>query len=190
MSNAVQIQFQHSAETLWQGYHASTCAVERRRLHVLALSAEGRSRADVLSITRYSVPRYVELVHRYNEHGLDGVQDQRHRNSGAPTLLSDAELLLLAQTIRADYEREIVWSGVQVQQWINTTLGKDLYLSRAYEFLDAIGFTQQTARPRHVEADEAVQENFKKTRSQRFSVQLKRIMTTLNSGAWMNTDLA
>ena len=175
---------------MWQGYHASTCAVERRRLHVLALSAEGRPRAEVLSITRYSVPRYVELVHRYNDHGLEGLQDRRHRNSGAPTLLSDAELLLLAQTIRADYAQEIVWNGAQVQQWIKITLGKDLYLSRAYEFLDAIGFSAQTARPRHVEADDAIQEDFKKRCSQRFSGQLKRIISKLNSGAWMNTDSA
>ena len=107
--------------------------MERRRFQVLALLAEGRTRADVLAITRYSVPSYVDLVHRYNDHGLEGLQDRRHRNSGAPTLLSDAEVLLLAQTLRADYAQGIVWNGAQVQAWIKTTLGKDLYLSRAYD---------------------------------------------------------
>ena len=134
--------------------------MERRRFQVLALLAEGRTRADVLAITRYSVPSYVDLVHRYNDHGLEGLQDRRHRNSGAPTLLSDADLLLLAQTIRADYAQEIVWNGTWVQQWIKTTLGKDVYLARAYEFLDAVGFSQQTARPRYVEADDTAQEDF------------------------------
>ena len=186
----VKVKFQHMDVELWQAYQASTCAVERRRLHVLALLAGGRTRAEVLAITRYSVPRYVELVHRYNDEGLNGLQDRRHRNSGAPTLLSDADLLLLAQTIRADYAQEIVWNGTRVQQWIKTTLGKDVYLARAYEFLDAVGFSQQTARPRHVEADDTAQEDFKKTRSQGFSAQLKRIMPVLNSGAWMNTDSA
>ena len=186
----VQVKFQHTERQLWQAYKASSCPVERRRLQVLALLAEGRKRAEVLAITRYSVPRYVELIHRYNAEGLDGLRDRRHRNSGAPTLLSDGELLLLAQTIRADYQQDIVWSGTQVQDWIKTTLGKDLYLSRAYEFLDAIGFSQQTARPRHVGADETAQDDFKKTRSQRFSMQLRRVMTRLNSGAWMNTDSA
>jgi len=190
MPTALKAKFQHEAAELWEGYQASTCAVERRRFQVLALLAEGRTRADVLAITRYSVPSYVDLVHRYNDHGLEGLQDRRHRNSGAPTLLSDAEVLLLAQTLRADYAQGIVWNGAQVQAWIKTTLGKDLYLSRAYEFLDAIGFSQQTARPRHVEADDTAQEDFKKTRSPRFSAQLKRIMPVLNSGAWMNTDSA
>lgn len=190
MGAALQIRFQHSADLLWQHYHASTCAVERRRLQVLALLAEGRPRADVLAVTRYSVPRYVELVHRYNAHGLEGIRDRRHRNGGAPTLLTDAEILLLAQTLRAEYAVGNVWNGAQVQQWIKTTLGKELYLSRAYEFLDAIGFSQQTARPRHVEADSALQEDFKKTRFPRFSAQLRRLIPELNSGAWMNTDSA
>jgi len=183
MPVAVKVKFQHDAATLWQGYQASTCAVERRRFQVLALLAEGRPRADVLAITRYSEPSSVDLVHRYHDHGLEGLQDRRHRNSGAPTLLSDAEVLLLAQTLRADYAQEIVWSGAQVQQWIKTTLGKDVYLSRAYEFLDAIGFSPQTARPRPVEADDLAQEDFKKTPAQPFSAQLRRVMTMLNSGA-------
>nr|WP_255639495.1 winged helix-turn-helix domain-containing protein [Deinococcus betulae] len=147
---------------MWQQYQASMCAVERRRLQVMALLAEGRSRAEVLTITRYSVPRLVDLIHRYHAQGLEGLRDRRHRNSGAPTLLTDAELLLLAQTIRADYTEGLVWNGPKVQQWIKTTLGKELYVSRAYEFLDAIGFSQQTARPRHVEADDAAQDKFKK----------------------------
>ena len=162
MPTALKVNFQHDAAEFWEGYQTSTCAVERRRLQALALLAEGRPRADVLAITRYSVPSYVDLVHRYNEHGLKGLQDRRHRNSGAPTLLSDAEVLLLAQTIRAEYAQGIVWNDAQVQAWIKTTLDKDPYLSRAYEFLDAIGFSQQTARPRHVEADDVVQEDFKK----------------------------
>ena len=162
MPTALKVNFQHDAAELWKGYQTSTCAVERRRFQVLALLAEGRRRAEVLAITRYSVPSYVDLVHRYNDHGLEGLQDRQHRNSGAPTLLSDAEVLLLAQTVRAEYAQGIVWNGAQVQAWIKTTLNKDIYLSRAYEFLDAIGFSQQTARPRHVEADDVVQEQFKK----------------------------
>ena len=133
MTAMIKVKFQHTDAELWQAYQASTCAVERRRLHILALLAGGRTRAEVLAITRYSVPGYVELVHRYNDEGLDGLRDRRHRNSGAPTLLSEAEVLLLAQTLRADYAQGIVWNGAQVQAWIKTTLGKDLYLSRAYD---------------------------------------------------------
>ena len=112
--------------------------MERRRFQVLALLAEGRTRADVLAITRHGTPGYVDLVHRYNNHGLEGLQDRRHRNSGAPTLLSDAEVLLLAQTLRADYAQGIVWNGAQVQAWIKTTLGKDLYFSTGQLALEGV----------------------------------------------------
>ena len=59
MPTALKVKFQHEAVELWEGYQVSTCAVERRRFQVLALLAEGRTRADVLAITRYSVPSYV-----------------------------------------------------------------------------------------------------------------------------------
>ena len=62
----VRIKFHHTDVELWWTYQVGTCAVERCRLHVLALLAGGRTRAEVLAITRYRVPRYVGLVHRYN----------------------------------------------------------------------------------------------------------------------------
>ncbi len=37
----VKVKVQYTDVELWQAYQASTCAVERRRLHVLALLAGG-----------------------------------------------------------------------------------------------------------------------------------------------------
>ena len=76
--------------------------------------------------------------------------------------MSDADLLLPAQSIRADVAEGGVWNGNRVQEWVKTTLQKDLYLGRCYEFLNAVGYSQQVPRPRHVEADRARQEDFKK----------------------------
>ena len=73
--------------------------------------------------------------------GLEGIKDQRHGNRGAPTLLSDADLLLFAQSIRADVAEGGVWNGNRVQEWVKTTLQKDLYLSRCYELLDVVGYS-------------------------------------------------
>lgn len=176
MPPRLTVEFQHSSAELWSAYQASTCAVERRRLQVLALLSEGRSKADVLAITRYSVPRYLDVLHRYRASGLEGLKDRRHTNPGAPTLLSDAELLLLAQTLRADFAEGRVWNGKQVQAWVHDTLGKDIHLARAYEFLDAVAFSLQSPRPQHVQANEVEQEAFKKTRSQPLSRRLARLM--------------
>lgn len=104
------------------------------------------------------------------------MKDLRHQNSGAPTLLSDAELLWLARTIRAD---EQPWSGLRVQAEIASEFGKELHLSRCYEALKAVGYSQQQPRPRHVEANLIAQEEFKKRPSQRLSKQLKRVLKEL-----------
>ena len=154
--------FQHQADEFWAIYTRSTGAVERRRSQLLALLVEGRSYAEVLPITRYSYQGADKIVNAYLAHGLESINDQRHGNRGAPTLLSDAELLLLAQSVRADIADGGVWSGNRVQEWVKTTLHKELYLSRCYELLDAVGYSRQVPRPRRVEADQERQEDLKK----------------------------
>ncbi len=149
----------------------------------------------MLPITRYSYQGADKIVDAYLAHGLESINDQRHGNRGAPTLLSDAELLLLAQSMRADIADGGVWSG-RVQEWVKTTLHKELYLSRCYELLDAVGYSRQVPRPRHVEADQERQEDFKKKSSPRLSKQLKRVSKALDvndgskSGAWTSTESA
>ena len=148
----------------------------------------------MLAITRYSYQGADKIVDAYTAQGLDGLKDQRHGNRGAPTLLSDADLLLLAQTIRADAAEGGVWNGRRVQAWVKTTLQKDLYLGRCYEFLDVVGYSQQVPRPRHVEANQERQEDFKKKSSLKLSRQFKRVLRALDeqlkSGVWMNTESA
>ena len=123
---------------------------------------EGRSRKEVLELSAYSNSSLVALIKRYNEHGLAGLRDRRHENPGAPSLLSDEELLLLAQMLRKDFDKGIVWNGAKVVRWLREQLGKDLHISRAYEALASIGFSPQMPRPAHSKADIAEQERFKK----------------------------
>lgn len=94
-------------------------------------------------------------------------------------MLSDAQLLLLAQTIRADTAEGGVWNGARVQTWVKQELGQDVHLSRCYEFLDVVGYSRQLPRPRHVEADPIAQEEFKKKSSQKQSEQLTRVLKAL-----------
>ncbi|WP_139807126.1 hypothetical protein [Deinococcus hopiensis] len=72
-----------------------------------------------LEQTRFSVPTAK----------MGWLKDQRHQRQGAPTLLSDAERLLLAQTIRHRHRRCLEW-GARVQSWRQQELGKDLHLRR------------------------------------------------------------
>ena len=72
-------------------------------------------------------------------------------------MLTDAQILLLAQSVRADYALGVLWNGKKVQQWLCATYGLELHLGRSYELLSAIGFSVQSPRPVHIKADEQAQ---------------------------------
>jgi transposase len=188
-SLASRVEWKDSAKEIWEAYKKSTCAVERRRLQVLALLREGKKKSEVLAVTQYSSPHYSKVLHLYQAGGLRALQDGRRNNPGAPPLLSDEELLLLAQSIRDDYQKGDIWNGARVQQWVKEELGKDIYIARAYEFLHAIQFSQQEVRPQHANVDLAAQETFKKRHSQKESKQLKRVVKMSGYGVKTNIDL-
>ena len=155
------VTFQHEAEVFWALYKASTDAVERRRAQFFALLAEGRGEAEVLEITRYAASTARLLVERYHGLGLHGLRDGRAENRGAPTVLTPEEQQGLAARLHSDFKQQIVWEGKQVQDWILQTYGKQVYVSRTYEFMRAAGFSPQKPRPRHINGDEAAKEAFK-----------------------------
>lgn len=157
MSQALQLKIQDSAEVLWQAFKRSTCAVERRRIQLIALLTDGKSKAEVRAVTRYSDPAYCKTIARYNAYGLAGLRDLRHDNLGPPQLLGDAQMLLLAQQIRFDFDQGVLWNGAKVQAWLLDSFALEIHAGRAYEFLSQVGFSRQSPRPRHVDAGDAVQ---------------------------------
>lgn len=157
---AIQLKLQHPVAELKRHYQHARTKVEHRRAHVIWLLASGKPRGEVLEITGYSLPSLLDAIHRYNAAGLQGLRDERADNPGPPPLLEDAELLLLAQTIRHDFKQGKVWRGADVQTWVDTTLGKEIRHQRAYELLEAIGFSLQTPRPRHTKSSDAACADF------------------------------
>lgn len=123
--------------------------------------AEGRSEQDVLEITQYAVTSARGLIDRYHRLGLAGLRDGRHDNAGAPTVLSADEQQRVAARLQADFEQGIVWDGKELQAWIKQDFGKDVYLSRTYEFMRSAGLSPQKPRPHHAKGDTALQEAFK-----------------------------
>src|SRR5687767_8009624 len=71
-------------------YRNARGAVERGQWHVIWLIAQGRSTSEIAEVTGYSTTWIRTIVHRYNEHGPDGLVDRRRNNQGAEPLL-DAE---------------------------------------------------------------------------------------------------
>jgi transposase len=160
---SISIERQEDKEQgLKQAYQQSTCAVERRRIQVIRMMRRGKSRAEIKEVTAYSDVSIIEVVKRYNAQGLAGLKDQRHENPGAQPLLSDAQLLQLAQVVRKDYAKGVLWNGQKVLTWLKEEYGIEVYPQRAFEYLKQISMSQQIPRPRHRKADEIAQERFKK----------------------------
>ncbi len=160
----IELKAQHSVEELKEHFRACTCAVERRRIQVVWWLVEGRSRKEATALSAYSSFSVLDIIKRYNEQGLEGLKDRRHENRGAPSLLSDEELLRLAQVLRKDYAEGKIWNGQKVVDWLQEALGKDVHLSRAYEHFAATGFSLRAPRPAHVNEDIRVDEQLRHKR--------------------------
>ena len=186
---ATRVQEHQTVEALKAHYKQSRCAVEQRRTQAIWLLLEGRAPKDVQQLTQYSDESLRLLVKRYNEYGLLALKDKRHANPGPPPLLTDAELLLLAQAIRDDYARGELWNGERVVRWVKQALDKEIYPQRAYELLSAVAFSQQVPRPSHALADPAKQEEFKKTRLTTLYKRLSALLARSNSGLSTNIVL-
>lgn len=161
----LELKIRDSEKELLAAYKASKCAVEQRRIQAVMWLRSGKSRKEVLKLSAYSRSVILSIIKNYNESGLSGLSDKRHANAGRPKLLDDEEMLLLAQTIRKDYEQGIYWQGSKVVRWLKEELGKEVHEQRAYEYLKAIGMSKQSSRPYHAKADPFSQEQFKKNTS-------------------------
>lgn len=158
----LELKQQHEVEELKAAYRACKDVVERRRIQAVWLLAAGKSHEEVKEVTAYAHSSLVKIIRRYNAAGLAGLQDQRHNNPGVAPLLTEDEQQALYTALQTAPE-EGVWSGKKVVAWVQEHLGKDIHLSRSYDYLERLGFSLQRPRPRHAEANEQAQAHFKKT---------------------------
>jgi transposase len=184
----IKLKLQHTPEELQQHYQQARSAVERRRSQVIWFLSLGKTSLETAELTAYSHVSILDTIHKYNQAGLEGLKDHRVNNRGAPTVLSDQEMLLLAQSIRSDFEQGIIWRGKDVLQWVKRVCNKELHQPRAYELLAAIGFTLQVPRPSHELSNLARIEDFKKKSLLRQFKQPNTIAKKLKSGQVMSIE--
>ncbi len=165
--NSKKLNLQHKAEELKRHYQKSQDAVERRRIQVVWLLAEGQVRENVQAITAYSDWSMRDIISRYNKDGLLGLKNKCHNNYGAPTLLNQKEQLLLAQTLEKPPIDGGRWSGKKVAAWVKENLDRKISLKSCYNYLHHLGFSLQRPRPRHKRVSSSEQELFKKNTYQK-----------------------
>jgi Winged helix-turn helix len=85
-----------------------------------------------------------------------------HSHRAAP-LLSPEQLAELAAAVRGPAPEGADWLGRTVADWMSRRLGRPVSVQVGWVYLVCLDGKRRTPRPRHVLADAAQQEAFKKT---------------------------
>lgn len=153
-----------SSDELHRRYRACTDPVERSRWHIVWLKSCHRATPQIAEATGYAPGWVRTIIHRYNDGGAEALKDRRHAHPGAlPLLTPEQEAALEAAIDSGEAPDSGPWSGPKVARWIEQATGREqVHDQRGWEYLVRLGFTAQTPRPRHEQADPAAQAAFKK----------------------------
>lgn len=145
-------------------FRACRDATERARWQVVWLKTQRRTTAAIAETTGYTAPWVRAILRRYDADGPEALRDHRHDHPGAAAMLTPAQ--------RADLEAALdtgvapdggPWTGPKVARWIERATGRaHVYDQRGWEWLVRLGFSAQTPRPHHDQADAAAGAAFKK----------------------------
>ena len=154
-----------SAEELRAAARGTKDGYQARRLLALALVLDGASRTAAARAAGMDRQTLRDWVHRYNGEGVAGLRDRPR--SGRPGQLSEAQLAELARLVEAGPDPAVHgvvrWRCVDLQGEIRTRFGVEISERHVGRLLQRLKFTRLSVRPRHPQADEAVQREFKKT---------------------------
>lgn len=138
---------------------------QARRLLALALVMEGSTRTAAARSAGMDRQTLRDWVIRYNAEGVEGLRDRPR--SGRPGQLSAEQLAELARLVEAgpdiDVHGVVRWRCVDLQAQIKQRFEVEISERHVGRLLKRLKFTRLSVRPRHIEADEAAQEAFKKT---------------------------
>jgi transposase len=136
---------------LQAGYRTSGDATLARHYQVIWLLAQGRSLAETARLTSFA-GRWIErLLARYNAFGPASLGDRRRGNGAPPKLLTPQMLDKLRERLKAPPDDGGVWTAKKVAAFMARELGLgSVAEQRGWEALQAIEWTLQRPRPRHV----------------------------------------
>lgn len=163
MSKRIPVAPHVEPEEMERRYRTASDPVERSQWQMLWHLALGKTPAAVAELTGYHVTHVRNVLHRYNEEGVEGVKDRRHSNPGRELALSPAEQDELRAALLAAPPDGGVWTSQKVADWLSRKRGKPVNVARGWEWLKRLGFRLRTPRPRHKQADAQTQAEFKKT---------------------------
>lgn len=165
MAEAVKLRTDYSAAELRRLASSSKHANQSRRLLSLAAVVDGMNRTQAARIGGMDRQTLRDWVHRFNQHGPDGLKDN-WANGSVPRLSPEqqAELADLVETGPDRAVHGVVrWRRVDLQRLIAERFDVAYHERTIGKLLKALGFSHISARPRHPGQDARTLEAFKKT---------------------------
>jgi transposase len=133
------------------------------RLRAVILALGGRSAPEIAAALGAGRRTVQEWVARYNAEGVDGLSDRPGR--GRPCRLTAPQLEQLRHRIDAGPTPEdgaCTLRGPEVRALLEREFGVAYSLPAVYFLLHRLGYEPLDPRPRHIKADPAAREEFKK----------------------------
>jgi transposase len=139
-------------------------ASRRQRLRVIRWSLAGLTAGQVATQSGLCRRQVQNWLRRFNEEGLAGLEDRPGRGRPCP-LSAEQQAQLEARLAAGPTAADEVCTlrGEDVQRILQEEFGVLRKLSSVYYLLHSLGYSSLVPRPRHVQADAARQEHFKKT---------------------------
>lgn len=165
MAQAVELRKDYSAAELRRLAASSRHANQSRRLLSLAAVVDGMNRTQAARIGGMDRQTLRDWVHRFNEHGPDGLKD--NWANGSVPRLSPEQRDEFAELVETGPDRAVHgvvrWRRVDLQRLIAARFGVTYHERTVGKLLKALGFSHISARPRHPGQDARTLEAFKKT---------------------------
>lgn len=134
---------------------------EKTRWQAVMLKMRDWATVDIAQACGHEVDWVCRTVRKYNRLGPAGLEDLRRAN-GKQRMLTPEEHDQLAQALLGPAPDGGFWTSVKVARWITDSTGKKAQPHTGWLYLKRLGFSRQTPRPKHPDADPAAQEAFKK----------------------------
>lgn len=165
MSAAIGLRQDFDAATLRRMAAQAKDADQARRLLALAAVYDGMSREQAARIGGMDRQTMRDWVHRFNEHGADGLINVK--SHGRPPKLSMEQKEELRRLVEAgpDPEKDGVvrWRCVDLKRVLGERFAVDLSEVSLGRILKQLGFSHISARPLHPKQDQQAITTFKKT---------------------------
>jgi transposase len=164
MPSAISVRTDFSASERRRLAAATKNANQSRRLLSIAAVLDGMNRTEAARIGGMDRQTLRDWVHRFNEHGPDGLKDTWSK--GNPPRLFPGQRAQLAQIVETGPDRTVHgvvrWRRGDLQRLIAERFGVTYHERTVGKILHQLGFSHISARPRHPAQDERIVAEFKK----------------------------